>query len=67
LLKGVASVRGVHESVNRLDVHDETGSVPGLQGQPVRRLSGRQWDVMQRHWSPTTRLLMGAAGGAMAA
>jgi hypothetical protein len=22
----------------------------------VRRLSGRQWDVMQRHWSPTTRL-----------
>jgi uncharacterized membrane protein len=41
--------------------------VPGLQGQPVRRLSGRQLDVMQRHWSPTTRLLMGAAGGAMAA
>jgi uncharacterized membrane protein len=67
LLKGVASVRGVHEVVNRLDVHDEPGDVPGLQGQPVRRLSGRQLDVMQRHWSPTTRLVMGAAGGAMAA
>ena len=61
LLKGVASVRGVHEVEHRLDIHDEPGNVPGLQGQPVRRLSGRQWDVMQRHWSPTTRLLMGAA------
>jgi uncharacterized membrane protein len=67
LLKGVASVRGVHEVEHRLDIHDEPGNVPGLQGQPVRRLSGRQLDVMQRHWSPTTRLLMGAAGGAMAA
>ena len=67
LLKGVAAVRGVHEVENRLDVHDEPGNVPGLQGQPGRRLSGRQLDVMQRHWSPTTRLLMGAAGGAMAA
>jgi uncharacterized membrane protein len=67
LLKGVASVRGVRGVENRLDIHDEPGNVPGLQGQPVRRLSGRQLDVMQRHWSPTTRLLMGAAGGAMAA
>jgi uncharacterized membrane protein len=67
LLKGVAAVRGVHEVENGLDIHDEPGNVPGLQGQPVRRLSGQQLDVMQRHWSPTTRLLMGAAGGAMAA
>jgi uncharacterized membrane protein len=61
------SVRGVHEVENRLDIHDNPGNVPGLQGQRVRRLSGRQLDLMQRHWSPTTRLLMGAAGGAMAA
>jgi uncharacterized membrane protein len=65
LLKGVASVRGVHGVEHRLDLHDEPGNVPGLQGQPGRRLSGRQLDVMQRHWSPTTRLLMGAAGGAI--
>jgi uncharacterized membrane protein len=67
LLKGVTSVRGVHAVENCLDMHDESGNVPGLQGQPARRLSGRRLDVMQQHWSPTTRLLMGAAGGAMAA
>ncbi|MGH8070329.1 MAG: SRPBCC family protein [Candidatus Entotheonellia bacterium] len=67
LLKGVASVRGVCDVENRLDVHDEPRNVPGLQGQPVRRLSGQQWDFMQRHWSPTARLLMGGAGGALAA
>ena len=66
LLHGVASVRGVHDVENRLQVHDTPGNVPGLQGQPTRRLSGQQWDVMQVHWSPGTRLLMGAAGGAIA-
>jgi hypothetical protein len=67
LLSGVASVRGVRSVEDHLSVHDEPGNVPGLQGQPMRRLSGWQWDLMQRHWSPTTRLLTGAAGGAMAA
>jgi uncharacterized membrane protein len=66
LLSGVAAVRGVRHVENRLSVHDEAGGVPGLQGQPTRRLSGRQWDGMQVHWSPTTRLVIGAAGGAMA-
>jgi uncharacterized membrane protein len=66
LLHGVASVRGVHDVENRLQVHDTPGNVPGLQGQPTRRLSGQQWDVMQVHWSPGTRLLMGAAGGVIA-
>jgi uncharacterized membrane protein len=66
LLKGVAAVRGVREVNDHLTVYDEPGEVPALQGQPVRKLSGQQWDVMQSHWSPTTRLLIGAAGGAMA-
>jgi hypothetical protein len=66
LLKGVAAVRGVCDVENHLDVYDEPGNIPGLQGQSARRRSGQQWDVMQRHWSPTTRLLMGAAGGALA-
>jgi hypothetical protein len=66
LLHGVASVRGVRDVESRLQVHDTPGDVPALQGQPTRRLSGQQWDVMQVHWSPATRLLMGAAGGAMA-
>jgi uncharacterized membrane protein len=67
LLKGVAAVRGVRDVEQHLEVYDEAGDVPALQGQPARRLSGQQLDVMQRHWSPTTRLLMGAAGGATAA
>jgi BON domain len=66
LLHGVASVRGVHDVENRLQVHATPGNVPSLQRQPTRRLSGQQWDVMQVHWSPATRLLMGTAGGAMA-
>ncbi len=36
----------------------------GLQG--GERRSGDRLDVMQEHWSPTTRLLAGAAGGALA-
>jgi hypothetical protein len=67
LLSGVSSVRGVRAVEDRLSVHDGPGNVPDLQGQPMPRPSGRQWDFMQRHWSPTTRLLTGATGGAMAA
>jgi uncharacterized membrane protein len=66
LLKGVAAVRGLCDVENQLNLYDEPGNISGLQGQSARRRSGQQWDVMQRHWSPTTRLLMGAAGGALA-
>jgi uncharacterized membrane protein len=66
LLKGVAAVRGVRDVNDQLAVQDEHGNVSALPGQPAHKLSGQQWDVMQRHWSPTTRLLIGAAGGAMA-
>jgi hypothetical protein len=66
LLKGVTAVHGVCDVENHLDVYDEPGNVAGLQGQSLRRRSGQRWDVMQRHWSPTTRLLIGAAAGAIA-
>jgi hypothetical protein len=66
LLKEVAAVRGVRDLENRLEVHDEPGNIPGLQGQPVRRPSGRRLDVLRVGWSPTTRLLIGSAGGALA-
>jgi uncharacterized membrane protein len=64
LLSTVSSVRGVQGVDNRLEVHQEPGDVPGLQG-GVRRPGARP-DILQENWSPTTRLLVGAAGGALA-
>ena len=61
LMKGIRSVRGVTGVENRLDVFDDAGQVPGLQGDKPRP-GGEVWDVMQRRWSPATRFLIGAAG-----
>jgi hypothetical protein len=59
LLDGVRTVRGVRDVENRLEVHAEPGSVPGLQGDRPKP-TGQQLDVMQQHWSPATRFLIGA-------
>lgn len=66
LLRRVASVRGVRDVENRLQAYKDADNVPSLQGQPARRLSGHRMDVLQTYWSPTTRMLAGAAGGALA-
>jgi uncharacterized membrane protein len=58
LISAVRSVRGVKEVVDRLEVHDEPGSVPGLQG-PGREKAPRM-DILQENWAPATRLLVGA-------
>lgn len=65
LLRRVARVRGVREVIDRLDVHAEPGDVPGLQGAPRRGGPGR-FELWQEHWSPTARVLTGAAGAAAA-
>jgi uncharacterized membrane protein len=65
LLSAVRSVRGVTDVENYLEVHERPDGVPGLQN-GSRRLEA-QLDVLQTQWSPTTRLMMGAAGGAMMA
>jgi uncharacterized membrane protein len=64
LLACVRAVPGVREVDNLLDVHKQAGDVPGLQGGEPR--SGDRFDLMQENWSPTSRLLAGAAGGALA-
>lgn len=64
LVESVSSIKGVVDVENRLEVHEQAGSVPGLQGGRASR--GESWDVMQSNWSPATRLLVGAAGGALA-
>ena len=65
LLKCVSSVRGVREVDNQLEAHETAADVPGLQG--GSRRPGHRFELMQKNWSPTARLLVGIAGGALAA
>jgi hypothetical protein len=62
LLRRVAAVRGVRALEDRLEVHSEPGNIPGLQGAARMPRGGEVLDLMQRNWSPTTRLLTGLAG-----
>ena len=64
LLKAVSAVPGVREVENQLEVHERPDDVPALQGELFR--SGEQSLRMRTNWPPATRLLVGAAGGALA-
>lgn len=64
LISVVSKVRGVTDKENRLEVHEQAGDVPGLQGGVPRR--GGRPEFMQVNWSPGTRLILGVAGGALA-
>jgi len=66
LLRRVSRVSGVTNVLSQLDVHQEAGDVPGLQGGPSEPRRGEQFELMQVSWSPTVRFLMGMAGGALA-
>jgi BON domain len=61
LIAGVASVRGVRDVENRLEVHETSDNVPGLQGNLPKR-TGRMLGLLQGHGSPSTRLLLGTVG-----
>jgi hypothetical protein len=60
LLKEISSVPGVRRVRNELEVHDQPGDVPGLQGIGKRREA-------RSSWPPGIRLLAGTAGGLLAA
>jgi uncharacterized membrane protein len=60
LLRRVGAVRGVRSVDNQLEVHRAPDDVPGLQGEG--RLPGPRPAFMQTVWSPTERLVAGAAG-----
>jgi hypothetical protein len=62
LLRRVTAVRGVKDVDNRLEIHAEPGNVPGLQGAARAPRGGEVFDLMQRNWSPSTRLFTGLAG-----
>jgi hypothetical protein len=57
LLDTVIAMYGVNNIDNRLDIH-ERADVPALQG-------GRKRQAKRVNWSPTTRLLATATGGAL--
>ena len=61
LIAGLHAVRGVTDVVNRLEIHDDPAQASGLQGDKPKP-AGEVWDIMQRHWSPSTRFLVGTAG-----
>jgi len=65
LVRTVRRVRGVRAVESRLEVHERPDDVPGLQGGIAR--TGERPELLQSSWSPTARVLAGAAGAAFLA
>ena len=65
LLDCVAAVRGVERVDDQLVRHDEPGNISALQGGEPR--TGARFELQQENWSPSARVLAGAAGAALAA
>jgi hypothetical protein len=64
LVAGVYRVRGVHDVVNRLNLHDQAGGIGELTG-PGHR--GARHPLLQKRWSPSVRLLVAVVGGSLLA
>lgn len=64
LLSSVKWVRGVKSVNNNLELHEEAENHPALQGGRARQ--GSRFEFLQENWSPTARLLAGAAGASLA-
>jgi uncharacterized membrane protein len=61
LVAAVRSVRGVRDIEDHLEPHEEAGNIPSLQGGVVP--PGESFELWQRRWTPSVRLLVGAMGG----
>jgi uncharacterized membrane protein/gas vesicle protein len=59
VLSALSSVRGVKEVENQLEVHRTAENVPSLQGGTPHQ---QRFELMQEHWSPAARTLMGFTG-----
>jgi hypothetical protein len=63
LVNCVEDVSGVTTVENQLEVHQEAGNHPALQGGVER--TGARSELCQANWSPTLRALTGAIGGGL--
>lgn len=63
LIAGVSAIRGVQQVEDRLARHEHTAQVPGLQG--GRSRTGGRFELLQEHWSPTARVIVGTGGAAV--
>src|SRR3989442_10110371 len=63
LLPGLRWVRGMRTLSNELTAHSQPTDVPALQGGVER--SGEAFELLQRNWSPTARVLTSVAGATL--
>ncbi len=65
LIRHVGAVRGVAEVENRLDVCERAEDLPGVQPPVPPRRPGPRFQLMQRKWAPSARVLVGALGAGL--
>lgn len=65
LMEGVGAVPGVTRVENRLDSHEQAGDVSALQGPGGLKIGPSSMSWIR--WTPTTRVMAGAAGLALMA
>jgi hypothetical protein len=64
LLSCVRWIPGVNDVANNLEVHQEAGNQPALQG--GRERPDHRFEFLQENWSPAARFVAGAAGASLA-
>ena len=60
LLSGLRRISGVREVIDELNLHDEPGTCPALQGKHV--VHAETGTCLQGQWTPATRAVTGAMG-----
>jgi hypothetical protein len=65
LVRRLESVRGVGAVDNRLEVHDDPATLPGVQPPILPRRPAPPVALLRHRWPPAVRLLAGAAGAAL--
>jgi hypothetical protein len=63
LIESVTGIRGVKNIKNQLELHEKADDIPALQGGRTRQ--GPAFGPLKTNWSPTTRLVATATGGAL--